>query len=159
MLKVRQCCKEDKKLIQKFILELDNYHYNNCPLIAKEINKNKLKYYKQSISLVDKVDIKLFYILELNDNPIAIIMVWNNQGEITLINFYVKENYRNSGYGSFLLKYVINKIKESYCVLAVYEENKNSIDFYYKFGFKLIQVENTNEGKLLWLRYDKNIFN
>ena len=46
-------------------------------------------------------------------------------------------------------------MKNDYCVLSVYKENKKSVDFYYKFGFKYLQEEKTDSGILYWLRYDK----
>lgn len=82
-------------------------------------------------------------------------MCWNNNEEITLINFYIDYKYRNLGYGTKLLKYVVNKY--NYCVLGVFEENKKSLNFYLNFGFKIIQSQLTDSGQLLWLKYTINI--
>ena len=93
--------------------------------------------------------------MELKGKPIGTIMEWDNNGETTLINFYIDEKYRGNGYGRILLDYVINNMRNDYCVLSVYKENRKSLDFYYKFGFKYLQEEKTKSGKLYWLRYDK----
>ena len=152
---VRRARYKDKEIIRDMIRKTDDYHYENCPSFRKEVNKNYAEHRKQSDTLIDRVNVGYFYILEVCGNPVGTIMVWDNNGETTLINFFIEEEYRGKGYGRYLLNRVIKDMRTPYCVLAVFEENKKSLDFYYRFGFYYIQTEETSEGKLLWLRYDK----
>ena len=154
-LAIRRAGKSDKKIIRDFVLKTDEYYLRTCPTFAKNYNKNPDKIRKQSETFVDRINIRDFHIMELKGKPIGTIMEWNNDGETTLINFYVDEKYRGNGYGRILLEHVIDNMKNDYCVLSVYKENKKSVDFYYKFGFKYLQEEKTDSGILYWLRYDK----
>ena len=152
---IRRATKSDKSIITGFVLKTDEYYLKTCPTFAKNYNKNPDKIRKQSETFVDRINISDFHILELNGNPIGTIMEWDNSGETTLINFYIDESYRGSGYGTVLLKHVIKHMKSNYCVLSVYEENRSAVRFYKKFGFRYLQKEDTDAGTLLWLRYDK----
>ena len=153
-MKIRKANINDKNIIRNFIIKSDIYHYDNCPSFAKNYDLNPIKHYNQSYYLIDKININDFYIIEIYNIPIGTIMCWNNNGEITLINFYIDYKYRNLGYGNKLLKYVVNKY--NYCVLGVFEENKKALNFYINFGFKIIQNQSTNSGQLLWLKYERN---
>ena len=152
---VRRAKYKDKEIIRGMIRKTDDYHYESCPSFRKEVSKNYVEHRKQSDTLIDRVNVGDFYILEVCGNPVGTIMAWDNNGETTLINFFIEEEYRGKGYGRYLLNRVIKDMRTPYCVLAVFEENKKSLDFYYRFGFYYIQTEETSEGKLLWLRYDK----
>lgn len=152
---IRRATVSDKDDIRKMIIATDDYYYNNCPSFVKNYNTNPKYYQKQSETFVDKITISDFYIMELNNRVIGTIMEWDNNGETTLINFFVYKQYRGKGYGRMLLDHVIENMKTDYCVLSVYKENKKSVDFYYKYGFKYLQTEETDSGTLLWLRYDK----
>lgn len=152
---IRRATKADKKIITDFVLKTDEYYMKTCPTFAKNYNKDPEKNREQSRTFVDRINISDFHILELNGEPIGTIMEWDNDGETTLINFYVDETYRGNGYGRLLLDHVINGMKNKYCVLSVYKENEKSLKFYYKYGFKFLQEEETDAGVLYWLRYDK----
>ena len=152
---IRRATNADKKIIRYFVVKTDEYYLRTCPTFAKNWNKDPVGNMKNSEYFVDRIDIRDFWIMELKGEPIGTIMEWDNNGETTLINFYIDDNYRGNGYGRMLLEYVINNMKNDYCVLSVYKENRKSLDFYYKFGFKYLQEEKTESGKLYWLRYDK----
>lgn len=70
------------------------------------------------------------------------------KGFISIINnefigaLFVDINFQGNGIGKELLNYVINKYKE--LNLAVYKENKTSVDFYMNRGFKIV-MEQINE--------------
>lgn len=152
---IRRAKYKDKETLRYMIRKTDQYHYDNCPLFAKDVDINPVAHRKESDTLIDRVDVKDFYIMELYSNPIGTIMVWDNNGETTLINFFIEEEYRGRGYGRLLLDRIIKDMKTSYCVLGVFEENKKSLEFYYRYGFYYIQTEETTSGNLLWLRFDK----
>lgn len=152
---IRHATSADKKIIRYFVVKTDEYYLRTCPTFAKNWNKDPVGNMKNSESFVDRIDIRDFWIMELKGKSIGTIMEWDNDGETTLINFYIDEKYRGNGYGRMLLEYVIDNMKNDYCVLSVYKENRKSLDFYYKFGFKYLQEEKTKSGKLYWLKYDK----
>ena len=152
---IRRAKYEDKELIRYMVKKMDDYHYNTCLSFRQAVNQNYNKHHQQSATLVDRINIEDFYILEVFNKPIGTIMVWDNNGETTLINFFIEEKYRNQGYGTYLLDKIIKDMQTSYCVLSVFKENKKSLEFYYRYGFYYIQTEETNQGKLLWLRYNK----
>ena len=84
--------------------------------------------------------------------PMAETFVYEDEecikGFISIINnefigaLFVDIDFQNSGIGKKLINYSINKYKN--LRLAVYKENKKSVEFYINRGFKIIK-EQTNE--------------
>jgi len=91
-----------------------------------------------------------FKLIKNNDsNEIVgfIIVIQDREDRVNLINLLISEQYQNNGYGSHLLKYTLNKIKEmnniKIIVLNVNSKNKVAIWLYQKFGFQIVQkIEN-----------------
>ena len=84
-----------------------------------------------------------------NSNEIVgfIIIIQDREDRVNLINLVISKQYQNKGYGSHLLKYTLNKIKEmnniEVIVLNVNSKNKVAISLYQKFGFRIVQkIEN-----------------
>ncbi|GAI67148.1 unnamed protein product, partial [marine sediment metagenome] len=84
-----------------------------------------------------------------NSNEIVgfIIVIQDQEYRVNLINLLISKQYQNKGYGSHLLKYTLNKIKEmnniEVIVLNVNSKNKVAIRLYQKFGFQIVQkIEN-----------------
>ena len=84
-----------------------------------------------------------------NSNEIVgfIIVIQDQEYRVNLINLLISKQYQNKGYGSHLLKYTLNKIKEmnniEVIVLNVNSKNKVAIWLYQKFGFQIVQkIEN-----------------
>jgi len=84
-----------------------------------------------------------------NSNKIVgfIIIIQDREDRVNLINLLISKRYQNKGYGSHLLKYTLNKIKEmnniEVIVLNVNSNNKAAISLYQKFGFRIVQkIEN-----------------
>ncbi|MBA7521826.1 hypothetical protein ES705_13937 [subsurface metagenome] len=80
-----------------------------------------------------------------NSNEIVgfIIIIQDREDRVNLINLVISKQYQNKGYGSHLLKYTLNKIKEmnniEVIVLNVNSKNKVAIGLYQKFGFRIVQ--------------------
>ncbi len=80
-----------------------------------------------------------------NSNEIVgfIIVIQDQEYRVNLINLLISKQYKNKGYGSHLLKYTLNKIKEmnniDLIVLNVNSKNKVAISLYQKFGFRIVQ--------------------
>jgi len=84
-----------------------------------------------------------------NSNEIVgfIIAIQDQEYRVNLINLLISKQYQNKGYGSHLLKYTLNKIKEmnniEVIVLNVNSKNEVAIFLYQKFGFRIVQkIEN-----------------
>lgn len=84
-----------------------------------------------------------------NSNEIVgfIIIIQDREDRVNLINLVISKQYQNKSYGSHLLKYTLNKIKEmnniEVIVLNVNSKNKVAIRLYQKFGFRIVQkIEN-----------------
>ena len=97
--------------------------------------------------------LKNTFFLKLIDNDISneivgfIIVIQDREDTVNLINLLISKQYQNKGYGSHLLKYTLNKIKEmnniEVIVLNVNSKNKVAIRLYQKFGFRIVQqIEN-----------------
>ena len=76
-----------------------------------------------------------------------IIVIQDREDRVNLINLLISKQYQNKGYGSHLLKYTLNKIKEmnniEVIVLNVNSKNEVAIWLYQKFGFRIVQkIEN-----------------
>ena len=76
-----------------------------------------------------------------------IIVIQDREDSVNLINLLIRKQYQSKGYGSHLLKYTLNKIKEmnniEVIVLNVNSKNKVAIWLYQKFGFQIVQkIEN-----------------
>ena len=61
-----------------------------------------------------------------------------------LYNFTVSSKYRNRGYGTGIMKYVMSRYKVN--ELTVDESNVSAIRFYKRFGFKIV-MRFTEGGK------------
>lgn len=152
---IRQANNNDRTTIRNLTMDLDEYYCEIMPKFKETYDDEKRR---QSYDFVNKLNIKDFYIMETSKKKvIGTIAKWNNNGEITLLNFYIKPEFRGKGYGKTMLDKVISDMDENYCVLSVYRDNKKSIKFYNDYGFKYLQTEETPEGKLMWLIYTKKI--
>ncbi len=80
-----------------------------------------------------------------NSNQIIgfIIIIQDRENRVNLINLLINKQYQNKGFGTHLLKYTLNKIKEmtniEVIVLNVNSKNKVAILLYQKFGFRIVQ--------------------
>jgi len=97
--------------------------------------------------------LKNTFFLKLIDNETSneivgfIIVIQDREDRINLINLLIRKSYQNKGYGSYLLRYTLNKIKEmnniKVIVLNVNSKNEVAIFLYQKFGFRIVQkIEN-----------------
>ncbi len=103
-------------------------------------------------SILNLIVNNTFFFKLINDdgsNEIVgfIIVIQDREGRVNLINLLISKQYQNKGYGSHLLKYTLNKIKEmnniEVIVLNVNSKNKVAIWLYQKFGFQIGQkIEN-----------------
>ena len=111
---------------------------------SKELIINLIKKNTYFFKLIDD---------ELSNNIIGFIIIIQDQEErVNLINFLIGKGERKRGYGSFLLKYTLNKVKAlgkiETIVLNVNSNNKAAISMYQKFNFRIVQrIENYYRDK------------
>ena len=90
---------------------------------------------------------------ELSNNIIGFIIIIQDRDErVNLINFLIRKGERKRGYGSFLLRCTLKKVKTSNeiktIVLNVNSKNKAAISLYQKFNFRIVQrIENYYRDK------------
>jgi ribosomal-protein-alanine N-acetyltransferase len=84
-----------------------------------------------------------------NQNEIIgfIIIVQDRNDRVNLINLLINKKNQNNGCGTYLLNYVLKKIKElqniKSIVLNVNSKNEAAISLYQKFNFRIVQkIEN-----------------
>ena len=81
-----------------------------------------------------------------------IIIIQDREERVNLINFLIRKGERKSGYGSFLLKHTLKKVKTigkiKTIVLNVNSKNKAAISLYQKFDFRIVKrIENYYRDK------------
>lgn len=98
--------------------------------------------------LIKKLIKKNFLFLKLeknNDNKELIgfvIVLKDREDTANVINFLINPSYQNKGYGSFLLKYTIDIIKNFKSfkkIILNVEINSVAINLYQKFNFQIIE--------------------
>lgn len=85
-----------------------------------------------------------YYVYEENEQVVSYIglRIYDNEAEV--MNFLVDPNYRNEGYGTKIMNYVLNDLeamKVDSITLEVRKSNKVAQNFYYKNGFSKISVK------------------
>ncbi len=106
-----------------------------------------------SKDLVLNLIIQNNFFLKLIDTEISnkivgfIIIIEDREDRLNLINLLIKKNYQKKGYGTYLLSYVVKKVRELHnvksIVLNVNSKNEVAIKLYQKFNFQIVKrIEN-----------------
>jgi ribosomal-protein-alanine N-acetyltransferase len=106
-----------------------------------------------SKDLVLNLIIQNTFFLKLIDTEISnkivgfIIIIEDREDRLNLINLLIKKNYQKKGYGTYLLSYVVKKVRELHnvksIVLNVNSKNEVAIKLYQKFNFQIVKrIEN-----------------
>jgi len=123
-------------------------------------NLERRSFKKDSFSkeLILNLIIKNTYFFKLIDDELSndiigfIIIIQDREDRVNLINFLIRKGERKKGYGSFLLRYTLKKVKTSNkiktIVLNVKSKNKAAISLYQKFNFRIAKrIENYYRDK------------
>ncbi len=127
-MKIKKVIPKDLKEI--ILLEQKVFKENafSTDLIEKLINKNEI-FMKLEISKF-KTELIGF-----------IIIIKDREERVNIINFLIKQEHQNKGYGSYLLKNAIEEIKKlkeiHKIILNVQEKNTVAIKLYQKFNFRI----------------------
>ncbi len=126
-MKIEEVNHKDLKKIVSLERGMFNVNAFSTDLIRKLIEKN-LCFLKLELGKIKK-DIIGF-----------IIVIKDREDRVNIINFLIKSEFQNRGYGSFLLKKTIAEIKKlkeiQKITLNVQENNSIAIKLYEKFNFK-----------------------
>jgi GNAT superfamily N-acetyltransferase len=91
---------------------------------------------------IDKDDFWEVYLIKSNNDTVGICGLYrlNNPKELWLGWFGIIPSYRKLGYGKKSLDFMKGKAKEIGCnkILSYVDKNGESLEFYFKNGFKLI---------------------
>ena len=128
---IRKIESKDKEIIMGIWLESTIKAHN---FISNE-------YWENSYDIVKNVYIPMAetFVYEDKDGIKGFISIINNEFIGAL---FVATEYQGSGIGKALIDYIIDKYKK--LNLAVYKDNKKSVQFYINRGFKIVK-EQINE--------------
>ena len=131
---LRQATKEDIDLLIK-------YKLSTILEYAKELSKNELAKIKNYVNDNVPKEINDYKIIVVNNKIVGAILVSNYEDGILLDEIYLKENYRNLGIGSNLIKRVLDNNKIVY--LWVYKDNIKALNLYKRLGFHILEETET----------------
>ena len=132
--KIRIATEEDVPLILQFIKELADYE----KLLHEVVADEEILYYNLFERKMAEV-----CIAEYKDEPIGFALFFHNfstflgKPGIYLEDLYIKEEFRNNGFGRKLLTYLADLALKRDCGRLewwVLDWNKNSIEFYKSIG-------------------------
>ena len=127
-MKIKKVIPKDLKKILSLEQEIFKENAFSTNLIKKLINKNEI-FMKLEIGKIK------------NELIGFIIIIKDRDERVNIINFLIKKDRQNKGYGSYLLKNAIEKIKElkeiHKVILNVQENNSVAIRLYQKFNFRI----------------------
>ena len=95
-----------------------------------------------------------FKLIDTESNHIIgfIFIIQDRDKRVNVINFLIRKRERKRGYGSFLLRHTLKKVKAldniETIILNVNSKNKAAISLYQKFNFRIVQrIENYYRDK------------
>ena len=126
-----------------------------------EIHNLEQKVFKEnafSKDLIKKLIQRSAFFLKLERSGIKkfiigfVIIVEDREDRVNIVNFLINPKYQNKGFGSWLLKYAIDKInglkKITKIALNVKIDNHIAIKLYEKFNFRIVEkIDNYYQSK------------
>jgi len=142
---VHKALKSDISILQKYILEIEQYHLDLSDFLIKNNNDVNDEYFfnKHIVSyLIKNEDVTIgFYRVQLNKKPNF------TKGSVLFIDpIYIIKKFRNKGIGKKIITEIEDFAKSNNYVnimLNVWSFNENATSFYSKNGF-----ENLRETKI-----------
>lgn len=114
------------------IVSFDNKYLDDIYELGSLLHDNYRNLYSEE-SLNNDVN-KTFLIIDNND-LIGFIHIQDLIDEVDIIDIIIDVNYRNKGYASKLIDYVINYANGKKILLEVNENNTSAINLYKKYSF------------------------
>ena len=139
------------------IVPYDSKYFKNC---IKIIQSNTPKYidYSEHSDYEDYLsrDDEIYFVLFEKSNIVACGGYGLNKSRAKVVLSWglVHSQHHNKGYGSALLKYRLNHIKNNYPDIEIHlDTSQKTYKFFEKFGFNVKQISKNGYGKVLD-RYD-----
>ena len=120
-----------------------------------------------SLNNMIRADSTDLYCLIENDNLYGIIYLIGNRTSLFILYLAINSEYQSKGYGSYLLKWCLNKYKDKKIFLNIEELNeeksdleirKKRLEFYLKNGFYLTNImSKDNKENFHVLSNQKNV--
>ena len=86
-------------------------------------------------AILDQDDEGMHFGLFYENKLISVVSIFRKENEIQLRKFATLEPYQNKGFGTELLKYLIELLRLDNCGKIWCNARKNASGFYTKFGF------------------------
>ena len=88
------------------------------------------------------------YYLIIDDKPVGIVKIKNDENVCEILSMYILDEARNKGIGTKTIQTIVNKYYPKVLVLWTLEQNKSARCFYEKNGFRKVDEERIiNRGK------------
>ena len=126
MIILRKVSENDNKFLYNLLKERDS---------NVNISHKKMPSFKQHLKFLNSKPYKKWYIIIQNQKKSGSIYLSKNNE----IGIFVKKSFRGNKIGENALKLLIEKYPKSRYLANINPKNKESIKFFKKFKFKLIQ--------------------
>lgn len=133
---------KDLILIEELASTIWTEHYT--PIIGSKQVSYMLKKFQSVKTMQTQINEGYgYYLLTYNNEPTGYFSIIKKDTSLFLSKFYVLSNFRGKGIGSFGMEFIANEAQNLNCKniqLTVNKFNTNSINAYYKMGFKNIKA-------------------
>ena len=121
-----------------------------------KINSRTVKWSKNSIFKEFKLKASKCFVLETNNQIFGYLMLRKIDSEIDITNFAIDADSQRIGYGTLLMKELLNTFSENHKIfIEVNISNISARKFYCKFGFKDVSIRknyyNGNEDAIIMI--------
>lgn len=133
---------EDLIIVEELASIIWTEHYT--PIIGSEQVAYMLEKFQSVNTMQSQINNGYgYYLLLYNQQPVGYFSIIKKEASLFLSKFYVLSNFRRKGIGSFGMHFIAEEAKNLHCKsikLTVNKFNSNSINAYYKMGFKNIRA-------------------
>ena len=149
MLSIRLFASNDFPMVSK--LTIDCFEKIN----SKSMSKDELKYAKEyySTTKLKQSSKELnFYVCELNNQIVGSVAFKKNQ----IHNLFVDPEFHRVGIGKKLLEFAESKIFKNHQIIVL-DSSPYAVDFYKKFGYKILENSQNKLGLSIVMSKDKSV--
>ncbi len=135
-------------LIQSLSENIWRTHYSSI-ISMEQIDYMLSKMYSDH-KLLEEIQSEFFsYYLVFNDtNPIGYLAISSEDAENYFLHkFYILQVQQGKGLGEIVFKRVFDTIPYQHIQLFVNRQNFKSVNFYFKLGFKIVEVVDNHFGE------------
>ena len=144
-MKLERIYQKDVKKLAELASEIW-HEYWPCILTSEQIDYMVDKFQSEN-AIINQIENEnyTYYFLKVDGNVAGYTGVSNRGDYLFLSKLYIKKEFRHKGYGKKAFE-EIKKLGFNRIQLTVNKYNKNTIDAYLKYGFKIINKAVTDIG-------------